>query len=89
MTDDCGCEDLASRLYQLLDAELDESECRRLQRHVDECPACHEAADAEQHLRSLIRRSCAERAPDSLRVRVITQITVLRTQRFATGEGRA
>ncbi len=88
MNDECGCDDLVSHLHQLLDAELEESECRRLQRHVDSCPACHEAADAEAHLRSLIRRSCAERAPDRLRIRVLAQITVLRTQGPAAGEAR-
>jgi len=82
VSDDCGCEDLISRLFQLLDAELEDSERARLQRHIDACPTCHEAADAEQHLRHLIRRSCAELAPETLRARVITQITVLRAQGF-------
>ncbi len=88
MIDDCGCDDLARRLDALLDAELEEAECRRLRRHMESCAECHRAADAEQHLRSLIRRSCREHAPDTLRVRVISQITVLRTQRFVAGEGR-
>lgn len=43
-------------------------------------PPLLELADAEEHIRTLIRRSCVEHAPESLRTRVITQITVLRAQ---------
>lgn len=84
--DDCRCEDFVARLFQLFDAELEEGEITRLHHHIETCPQCHEVADAEQHIRRLIRRSCSERAPESLRTRVITQITVLRTQRFAIEE---
>lgn len=86
MTDDCGCDDLVSRLFQLFDAELEASECSRLRHHLEACPHCSQLADAEEHVRNLIRRSCVEHAPDSLRARVITQITVLRTQQRVTGE---
>lgn len=80
MTDDCGCDDLVSHLFQLFDAELEGAECARLRRHLEGCPHCSELADAEEHIRTLIRRSCVEHAPESLRTRVITQITVLRSQ---------
>lgn len=85
MTDDCGCDDLVSRLFQLFDAELEAAECSRLRDHLKRCPDCSEMADAEEHIRNLIRRSCVEHAPASLRARVITQITVLRSQTGYTG----
>lgn len=76
--DDCGCSDLLARLFQLLDAELEDGEHERLARHVSACPDCFHATEAEEHIRALIRRSCEEHAPASLRVRVMTQIQVLR-----------
>ena len=75
----CNCDELLDHLFEFLDAELDERERARLSDHVDGCPTCHEAADVEQHVRALIRRSCTEVAPDSLRLRVVSQLTVLRS----------
>ena len=59
-------------------AELEDGEHERLARHVSACPDCFHATEAEEHIRALIRRSCEEHAPASLRVRVMTQIQVLR-----------
>ena len=78
--DDCGCNDLLGRLFQLVDAELEDAERERLARHVAACPDCLHAQEAEEHIRALIRRSCEEHAPPSLRVRVRTQIQVLRLE---------
>ena len=78
--EDCGCSDLLGLLFQLLDAELEDAERERLARHVAACPDCLHATEAEEHIRALIRRSCTEHAPASLRVRVQTQIQVLRLE---------
>ena len=83
-TGHCSCDELRDRLYEFLDRELADSECARLRRHVDECPSCHEAADAEEHIRQLLRRSCAERAPQELRAKVVAQLTILRTTSIRT-----
>ncbi|MFD1716791.1 mycothiol system anti-sigma-R factor [Georgenia deserti] len=77
----CSCEELMDHLFEFLDAELDESEEARLRRHAAECPHCTEAADAEVHIRELVKRSCAEVAPSSLRMRVRSQLTVLKVSR--------
>ena len=74
----CTCEELLDNLMEFLDSELDEDQCTRFREHAAGCPTCHEATDAEQHIRSLVRRSCAEVAPASLRLRVASQLTVLR-----------
>lgn len=79
---DFGCADMFERLSRWLDLELDSEECDQLRAHIAHCPTCSELHQAEQHMRALIRRSCHEKAPDSLRTRVLTEITVLRTQRF-------
>lgn len=82
--DPCNCDELRDRLYEFLDRELEDSECARLRRHVEQCPSCHEAADAEEHIRHLLRRSCAERAPQELRAKVVAQLTILRTTTIRT-----
>ncbi|MFC4555996.1 mycothiol system anti-sigma-R factor [Georgenia faecalis] len=74
----CGCEELLDRLDEFLDSEMSDSQCARLQEHAAQCPTCREATDAEQHLRAIIRRSCAEVAPAELRMRVAVQLTRLR-----------
>lgn len=74
----CRCEELLERLYEYLDSEIPETDCARLRAHVEECGTCLEATTVETNLRQILRRSCAEVAPEELRVRVITQIEVLR-----------
>jgi anti-sigma factor (TIGR02949 family) len=74
----CGCEEALARLFEYLDAELPEPDCLRLAAHLAVCEHCLDAAGAEEHVRTLIRRSCVERAPEALRVRVVAQLTVLR-----------
>ncbi|MCK6212665.1 mycothiol system anti-sigma-R factor [Georgenia sp. EYE_87] len=77
-TTPCSCDELLEHLFEFLDSELDEDQVERFRRHAAECPTCTEATDAEQHIRALVRRSCAEVAPSSLRLRVQSQLTVLR-----------
>lgn len=75
----CSCTELREHLYEFLDSELADSECERLRRHMTDCPECLEAADAEAHIRELLRNACHEQAPQGLRARVVAQLTVLRT----------
>lgn len=75
---DCTCNDLLARLFEYLDAELESSEVEKLKYHVAHCPHCTEVEEAERHVRDIIRRCCAEQAPESLRLRVMSQILVMR-----------
>lgn len=71
--DDC-CAALA-KVYAFLDGELDETEADAIRHHLDACEPCLDHYDVEQALRSLVRRCCSgQHAPESLRLRVITQI---------------
>ncbi|HLV05363.1 mycothiol system anti-sigma-R factor [uncultured Georgenia sp.] len=76
--EECRCEELREHLFEFLDSEMNESDLGRLRRHLAECPTCREATDVETRIRTLLRRSCREVAPSTLRLRVITQIGVLR-----------
>ncbi|MDO4887503.1 MAG: mycothiol system anti-sigma-R factor [Actinomycetaceae bacterium] len=76
----CSCEEVAKHLFELLDAQMPDQTARRLQRHCETCPHCSQLADAEVHVREILRRSCcAEAAPQTLRVRITRQIAVFRT----------
>jgi mycothiol system anti-sigma-R factor len=77
-TTPCSCDELLEHLFEFLDSELDDDQQARFRRHAEECRTCTEATDAEQHIRALVRRSCSEVAPSSLRMRVQSQLTVLR-----------
>jgi anti-sigma factor (TIGR02949 family) len=75
----CNCEELLEHLFEFVDSEMTDGDRERLRRHVEECPTCREATDAETRIRVLLRRSCQEVAPTTLRLRVLTQISVLRS----------
>lgn len=63
-----SCEELIEHLFRFLDHEVDSSLHDALTRHVEECGHCRELAEAELHVRELLRRSCCQGAPDELRV---------------------
>jgi len=64
------CEDLAERIERFLDGEMDASEARELDGHLDDCLPCTSERDLRARLRELIREGCAEQAPADLIDRV-------------------
>ncbi|HLS24737.1 MAG TPA: mycothiol system anti-sigma-R factor [Beutenbergiaceae bacterium] len=74
----CDCTEALEYLCEYLDAEMPEGDLARLRAHIEGCEQCLEALASEKSLRVVLRRSCAEVAPESLRLRVISQLTTLR-----------
>ncbi len=72
MSDDCA--DFLERIVYLLDNELEETECAEVRVHIESCSPCLERYDVQRTIKALVARSCAERAPDSLRARVLVQL---------------
>lgn len=64
------CEDLAERIERFLDGDMDASEARELDGHLDDCLPCTSERDLMARLRELIREGCAEQAPTDLIDRV-------------------
>lgn len=62
------------RLYDYLDSEMTPSDVERIKAHVESCGTCFKEYDLEEHLKTLIKRSCCEKAPDDLRLRIMAQI---------------
>jgi len=64
------CGDLAERIERFLDGELDATEARELDAHLDDCLPCTSERELRARLRELVREGCAERAPADLVDRV-------------------
>lgn len=54
VSSECNCHDLHIFLYELVDNELTDEDCRRLKHHISECPACAEKVAAETALREVL-----------------------------------
>ena len=74
------CEEAIGKLFEFLDSELPEADADRIRAHLEYCEPCLAEYDVEEHVRALVRRSCAECAPVELHVRIRQSLTVLRTQ---------
>ena len=77
----CGCAEARQYLCEFLDSEMPATDLDRLRAHIEACEQCLDAVESEQSLRVVLRRSCAEVAPASLRMRVLSELTVLRRSR--------
>lgn len=75
MTEFNECREVLVRAHLFLDGELPEDEADAMRSHLMSCEHCMDHVDAEQSVRALLRRCCiAERAPETLRVRVVTAL---------------
>ena len=72
------CREALEHLAELLDHAMAEPDADLVRAHIEVCETCAEAADVEEHVRVLVKRACYEKAPDTLRVRIVTQLTVMR-----------
>lgn len=69
------CRDALEHLAELLDHAMSDSDAEIVRAHIETCEPCLEAADVEEHLRVLVRRACHEKAPEQLRLRIVSQLT--------------
>ena len=74
----CSCSEARAHLERFLDHECDGDLTARLAEHVATCEHCSRIADAETHLREILRSRCAEQAPPELRARVLGRLSTLR-----------
>jgi mycothiol system anti-sigma-R factor len=62
----CDCATARERLYLFLDQEIDSASCEEIEQHIEACSSCLTEYDVERIVKSLVHRSCAERAPETL-----------------------
>lgn len=75
------CEHTLNRVYEFLDHELDDASGDQIRAHLAACEPCLEKFDVEQAVKALVSRCCGgDVAPDTLRSKVMNQISVARHQ---------
>ena len=75
-----NCEEAIENLYLFLDQEIDSASCEEIQQHIEECSSCLSEYDVERIVKSLVHRSCAERAPETLVQKVQFAIRTVEVQ---------
>ncbi len=70
------CALVIAEVWTLLDGEVTDDKRDRLQRHLDQCPACLRHYGVEERIKKLIATKCSgEKAPAHVVERVRLQIT--------------
>ena len=75
--EDCGgqpCSSTLKRLYEFLDRELSSEQLHTIQAHLNACPECADVKDFELMVREKMRSSCAQQAPEQLKVRLLQDV---------------
>lgn len=72
------------QLYQYLDGALTPEDLEAVRAHVSECPDCHHQQELEMLIRTAVRRSCQEKAPEQLRATIMTRISQVSSSRGTT-----
>lgn len=68
--DDCkdmsghNCDEAMERLYEYLDAELDQVTAAGIKSHLAECGGCNGGFDFERRLKVVVKERLAEEVPD-------------------------
>ncbi|MGI8646109.1 MAG: mycothiol system anti-sigma-R factor [Nocardioides sp.] len=68
------CTAFIERIVYFLDNELAEDDVVEVRLHLDGCGPCHELYDVQRAIKTLVARSCAERAPDDLKAKVLVRL---------------
>jgi mycothiol system anti-sigma-R factor len=73
------CSHVLDAVYRFLDGEVDDAGHHLISEHLDECGPCLRQYGIEREVKVLVARCCGDdRAPDSLRAKVITRIREIR-----------
>lgn len=68
------------RLYEYLDGALSLEDLKDVREHLEHCEDCTREYDLECIIRSVVRRSCQEVAPDTLKTRIMMRISEIRVE---------
>ncbi len=74
------CSEVLDRVYQYLDGELDPAKVHDIKEHLEECAPCLREFGLEEAVKSLLKRSCCDRAPADLRQKVLWRIEAARVE---------
>ena len=86
----CGCSDTQlQRIHEYLDGALTVEDVQEIADHLEQCPDCTHEHDLEQFIRSAVKRSCTETAPETLRSSIIAKIHEACGEPGSTGDSPA
>lgn len=68
------CNEARPLLDASVDRELSAADERRVQQHIDDCPACRRETDIVRALGHAVRQADYHRAPDALRARIVADL---------------
>jgi len=76
-----NCDDSRiARLYEYLDGALSVEDINDVKNHLEHCDECAQEYDLECIIRSVVKRSCSEQAPEALKSRIMTRISEIRVE---------
>ncbi len=75
-----GCtDDRIENIYQYLDGALDSADLAEVRAHIEDCTTCQSEHDLELIIRDVVKRSCDEKAPSSLKDKIMHRIEALKS----------
>jgi mycothiol system anti-sigma-R factor len=75
------CREVLEEVYLYLDDEIDGSRRALIRRHLDECSPCLRQFGVEQEVKLLVARRCGgDRAPESVRLAVLSRLRAIEVQ---------
>jgi anti-sigma factor (TIGR02949 family) len=70
---DCE-DDRMKRIYEYVDGALSREDLNEIKQHLDGCEECAQEHSLECLIRSVVKRSCQEAAPQTLKERILDRI---------------
>lgn len=72
------CSEKLGHIYEYLDGTLSCEELQEMDDHLKHCEHCASEHDLECVIRSVVKRSCCEPAPENLKTKIWERISALR-----------
>jgi len=70
-----NCDDeRIARIYEYLDGALSKADLTDIKDHLDGCTDCAHEYDLECVIRSVVKRSCKEAAPEKLKAAILARL---------------
>lgn len=77
-----GCRDLAARLSEYLDQEVDPEVCADIEDHLDDCPPCRDFLESLRRTVGLVRSvPVDDPIPDDVKRRIVDAYRRVRDER--------
>ena len=70
---DCDDKRIA-RIYEYLDGALSCEDLEEIRTHLADCSDCSEEYDLECVIRTVVKRSCKEAAPETLKAAILARV---------------